>query len=140
MAFAALMIPALGAGCVGHISGPGGQASGVGARSGSATTGGSGAGASGAASGTGGAPTLSDRARYFPGQAAQNAPARVVRLTRTQLDLTTRTLLPKVAIDSASTALPNDPLQTNYEYADNLSFNPANFTPFRTGSPRSRPA
>ena len=29
-----------------------------------------------------------------------------------------------------STALPRDPLQTNYEYADNLSFNPANFTPF----------
>ena len=131
MAFAALMIPALGAGCVGHISGPGGQASGVGARSGSATTGGSGAGASGAASGTGGAPTLSEIAlRYFPGQAAQNAPARVVRLTRTQLDLTTRTLLSKVAIDSALTALPNDPLQTNYEYAANLSFNPANFTPY----------
>jgi hypothetical protein len=131
MAFAALMIPALGAGCVGQISGPGGHGSAVGARSGSAAAGGSGAGASGAASGTGGAPTLSEIAlRYFPGQAAQNAPARVVRLTRTQLDLTTRTLLSKVAIDSALTALPNDPLQTNYEYADNLSFNSANFTPF----------
>ena len=26
--------------------------------------------------------------------------------------------------------MPADPLQTNYEYADNLSFNPANFTPY----------
>src|SRR3954447_26079566 len=109
-ALAAMMILALGAGCVGQISGPGGF---VGASSGSAATGGTGAGASGAAGGTGAAPTLSEVAlRYFPGQAVQNAPARVVRLTRTQLDLTTRSLLSKVAIDSALTALPSDPLQT----------------------------
>src|SRR6185295_10194930 len=31
---------------------------------------------------------------------------------------------------TAVATLPRDPLQTNYEYADNLSFNPANFTPY----------
>jgi hypothetical protein len=131
--FAAPIIAALGAGCVGQIGGTGGAGnagatSGSGASSGGAAS--SGGGASGAGA-TGGAPTLTEiAARYFPGQAEQNAPARVVRLNRTQLDLTTATLLPKLAIYSAAATMPSDPLQTNYEYADNLGFNPANFTPF----------
>ena len=32
---------------------------------------------------------------------------------------------------SALASLPRDPLQTNYEYADNLAFSAANFTPLR---------
>jgi hypothetical protein len=68
--------------------------------------------------------------QYFPGQAALDAPKRMVRLTRTQMDLTTKTLLPKHVATTAVATLPRDPLQTNYEYADNLSFNPANFTPY----------
>ena len=66
-----------------------------------------------------------DRRRStFPGEAAADAPKRLFRLTRTQLDLTTKTLLPaQLRRDRASRPLPRDPLQTNYEYADNLSFN-----------------
>ena len=133
MFFVAPIVAALGAGCVGQIGGPGatgsvGSASGSAASSGGAASSGSGAGGAGAA---GGALTLADIAtRYFPGQAEQNGPARVVRLSRTQLDLTTKTLLPNVALPSAAAMMPSDPLQTNYEYADNLGFNPANFTPY----------
>jgi hypothetical protein len=67
---------------------------------------------------------------YFPGQDDVSAPKRMVRLSRNQLDLTARTLMPKLSIASATTAMPRDPLVTNYEYAENLVFNPANFTPF----------
>jgi hypothetical protein len=124
---AASIVAAFGVGCVGQIGGQGGAGS-VGAASGSAASSGGGASGAGAA---GGAPTLAEiAARYFPGQVAENAPARVVRLDRTQLDLTTQTLLPNLAVASAAATMPSDPLQTNYEYADNLSFNPANFTPF----------
>jgi hypothetical protein len=68
--------------------------------------------------------------QYFPGQAATNAPKRVFRLSRTQLDVTTKTLLPKQYSATALATMPRDPLQTNYEYSDNLSFNAANFTPY----------
>lgn len=67
--------------------------------------------------------------KYFPGQTATAAKPRLFRLTRQQLDLTTASLLPGQQHPSASASLPRDPLQTNYEYADNLSFNAANFTP-----------
>ena len=73
---------------------------------------------------------------YFPGAAERAAPKRLVRLTRQQLDLTTAALLPAHYQDSTFAALPRDPLQTNYEYADNLSFHAANFTPY-TGWVRS---
>ena len=77
------------------------------------------------------APTLSQlAARYFPATTATDAPKRMVRLNRTQLDATTRSLLPGLALPSALATMPRDPLQTNYEYADNLGFNAANFTPF----------
>jgi hypothetical protein len=76
-------------------------------------------------------PTLSQiAAQYFPGQILANAPKRVFRLTRTQLDVTTKTLLPQHVGTTAVATLPRDPLQTNYEYGDNLGFNPANFTPY----------
>jgi hypothetical protein len=95
---------------------------------------GAGAGSAGTTSGgTTSKPTLTQVAtQYFPGQTAANAPKRVFRLTRTQLDITTKTLLPAQFSATAVTTLPRDPLQTNYEYADNLGFNPANFTPLTT--------
>lgn len=69
--------------------------------------------------------------RYFPGQAAAPGKQRLFRLTRTQLDLTTQSLLPAAyaASQNAAALLPRDPLQTNYEYAENLSIGPASFTP-----------
>jgi Protein of unknown function (DUF1588)/Protein of unknown function (DUF1592) len=69
--------------------------------------------------------------RYFPGQSAAPGKKRLFRLTRTQLDSTTQSLLPEAFAESASAsaALPRDPLQTNYEYADNLGFSAASFTP-----------
>ena len=70
--------------------------------------------------------------RYFPGQSATGAPKRLFRLTRLQLDATARTLLPDSFAETALEALPRDPLQTNYEYAENLSWNAANFTPYTT--------
>ncbi len=79
----------------------------------------------------GGASTLARVAsQYFPTDTATYANKRLVRLTRAQLDATTKTLLPKQFGVSAVATLPRDPLQTNYEYADNLSFNSANFAPF----------
>ncbi len=69
--------------------------------------------------------------KYFPGQSAAPGKKRLSRLTRTQLDLTTQSLLPEAFANgpSASATLPRDPLQTNYEYADNLGFSAASFTP-----------
>ena len=67
--------------------------------------------------------------QYFPGQATAPATKRVFRLTRVQLDNTTKALLPDALEASALSTLPPDRLQTNYEYSDNLEFNPANFTP-----------
>src|SRR5688500_4225929 len=67
--------------------------------------------------------------RYFPGQGLSAGPKRLFRLTRTQLDATTRAVLPQHVGPSALELLPRDPLQTNYEYAANLSFSAANFTP-----------
>ena len=61
--------------------------------------------------------------KYFPSTDGAMASKRMVRLTRTQLDLTTKTLLPAHVTDGGVAALPPDPLQTNYEYAANLGFN-----------------
>ncbi|HYJ11856.1 MAG TPA: DUF1588 domain-containing protein [Polyangiaceae bacterium] len=66
---------------------------------------------------------------YFPGQSISAGDKRLFRLTRAQLDATTRAVLPQHAAPSALELLPSDPLQTNYEYAANLSFSAANFTP-----------
>ena len=75
-------------------------------------------------------PVLFDVAqKYFPDQAGAPAKKRLFRLTRQQLDATTQALLPKQYGKSTFETLPRDPLQTNYEYADNLSISAANFTP-----------
>lgn len=127
--------------CEGHILGRDGTAP----PPGGLTTPGS-AGSTGMAGGPGSSPPLTagptdDELRakdpelfdiavqYFPGQAALAGKKRLFRLTRDQLDITTRTLLPKQFGDSALTTLPRDPLQTNYEYADILTFSAASFTP-----------
>src|SRR5436190_15770329 len=68
--------------------------------------------------------------KYFPSQDVTSAPKRLSRLTRTQLDLTAKALMPTYAGAAAIATVPPDPLQTNYEYAANLSFNDANFTPY----------
>jgi hypothetical protein len=68
--------------------------------------------------------------KYFPGQTATAGKKRLFRLTRTQLDFTTKALLPDHFATSTLATVPRDPLETNYEYAANLSFNPANFTPY----------
>jgi hypothetical protein len=143
----AFVLAALGSACTGVIdeapakgggprtSGAGGTDPGSPGAGGSGTggpgTGGSGAPTGGAGGGTG-SPTLAQIAdQYFPGRAPANLPKRVFRLTRTQLDITTKTLLPAhVGGPSAVATLPRDPLQTNYEYSDHLGFNPANFTPY----------
>jgi hypothetical protein len=67
---------------------------------------------------------------YFPETTAAASPSRLFRLTRTQIDRTTQALLPMQYQDAAAKTMPRDPLQTNYEYAENLSFNAANFTPY----------
>ncbi|HKO51249.1 MAG TPA: DUF1588 domain-containing protein [Polyangiaceae bacterium] len=68
--------------------------------------------------------------RYFPSQSTVDAKKRVFRLTLRQLDNTTSSLLPAHFKATVAARMPADPLQTNYEYAENLSFNPANFTPY----------
>jgi hypothetical protein len=68
--------------------------------------------------------------QYFPGTAASGGKKRLFRLTREQIDLTTRTLLPGSYAASVSSVVPSDPLQTNYEYGDILSWNASNFTPY----------
>jgi hypothetical protein len=76
-------------------------------------------------------PALYDAARrYFPGEREHAGARRLVRLTRTQLDRTVRALLPGLSAATFVETLPRDPLQTHYEYAENLGFHAANFTPF----------
>jgi hypothetical protein len=92
-------------------------------------------------------PGLFETARtYFPQEAATHGPKRLFRLTRAQLDVTTKALLPAHYATSATETFPRDPLQTNYEYAENLSFNASNFTPYTrwveqlAGSVRANPS
>jgi hypothetical protein len=76
-------------------------------------------------------PTLEQLAqKYFPGDDPALPPTRLFRLTRTQLDNTARALLPAHVTASLTATMPQDPLQTNYEYSANLEFNAANFTPY----------
>lgn len=67
---------------------------------------------------------------YFTGTTPEGSPKRLARMTRSQFDLTVQSLLPDAYAGTSLAAMPRDPLQTNYEYAENLSFNAANFTPY----------
>lgn len=72
-------------------------------------------------------PALYGTAReFFPSDDGERSARRVFRLTRDQIDASVASLLPGLATRSVKTALPRDPLQTNYEYADMLTFNAAN--------------
>lgn len=68
--------------------------------------------------------------KYFPEPEGAPAPARVFRLTRRQLEGTTKTLLPMHVAAALTATMPRDPLQTNYEYAKHLGFSAANFAPY----------
>lgn len=75
-------------------------------------------------------PTLFEQVEdYFPSDAS-DAPTRVVRLTRQQLELSAQSLLGDYVSSELDATMPADPLQTNYEYAENLSFGLSNFTPY----------
>jgi hypothetical protein len=71
--------------------------------------------------------TLFEAARkYFPGDDTAAAPRRIFRLTRDQIDVTVKFLLPSYVTSSVKAVMPKDPLQTNYEYAELLTLNAAN--------------
>lgn len=65
--------------------------------------------------------------KYFPVTADRPPSERIARLTRDQLDATVKLLLPRYFGASVKTVMARDPLQTNYEYAELLSINNANF-------------
>lgn len=67
--------------------------------------------------------------KYFSSDETVTSKKRIFRLTRQQLDQTAQSLLPKYFKDSIKATMSNDPLQTNYEYADVIGVNQANFTP-----------
>ncbi len=65
--------------------------------------------------------------KYFPTDAEPPAARRIFRLTRDQLDVTVRSLIqPSLGYASVKTAIPRDPLQSNYEYAEMIGVNPSN--------------
>lgn len=65
--------------------------------------------------------------KYFPSDDATAPSRRLFRLTRDQIDASVAALLPSYAPPSIKTSMARDPLQTNYEYAELLGFNSANF-------------
>ena len=67
--------------------------------------------------------------KYFPSDEAGGSPRRIFRLTRDQIDATVAFVLPGYFAKSVKTVMARDPLQTNYEYAELLSFNSANLGP-----------
>ncbi len=67
--------------------------------------------------------------KYFPSDEQQTSPRRIFRLTRDQIDQTVKFLLPDFHTQSVKEVMAKDPLQTNYEFAELLSFNSANLGP-----------
>ena len=66
---------------------------------------------------------------YFPGDTEALPPRRIFRLTRDQIDRSVAALLPRHTKGSVKAAMPRDPLQTNYEYAELIGLNAANWGP-----------
>ena len=64
--------------------------------------------------------------KYFPSDAAGLPQKRIYRLSRTQIDLSVRTLIPGLKVDSLLNYMSKDPLDTNYEYAEKLRIDSAN--------------
>ena len=67
--------------------------------------------------------------KYFPSDEVGGSPKRIFRLTRDQIDQTVAFVLPGYHTKSVKEVMARDPLQTNYEYAELLSLNPANLGP-----------
>jgi Protein of unknown function (DUF1588)/Protein of unknown function (DUF1592)/Protein of unknown function (DUF1585) len=65
-------------------------------------------------------------AHHFPGTVTGPARTRVFRLTRDQIDATAKSLFPGYSPPPIMTRMAKDPLQTNYEFAELLSFSAAN--------------
>ena len=68
--------------------------------------------------------------KYFPGESKQNPPKRILRLTSVQFDSAVKSLLPSYFVESISKTLPKDPTKNNFELAENLFVNSANFPVF----------
>lgn len=68
--------------------------------------------------------------KYFPSTNPGSPTPRYFRLSRRQLDNTAEQLLPGHFPISARETLPADPLIRNYELANDLRINGANFTPY----------
>ncbi|MEZ5817147.1 MAG: DUF1588 domain-containing protein [Hyphomicrobiaceae bacterium] len=69
---------------------------------------------------------------YFPTDDPALPARRLFRLTRDQIDLTVAALLPGYVKRSVKEVMPKDPLQTNYEYAEMIGLNAANWGPLST--------
>ncbi len=67
--------------------------------------------------------------QYFPSDENAAPSKRIFRLTRDQIDASVASLLPDYFSQSIKEAMPRDSLQTNYEFAELLSFNGANIRP-----------
>ena len=67
--------------------------------------------------------------KYFPSDTEGPSPKRIFRLTRDQIDATVAFVLPTYFTKSVKEVMARDPLQTNYEFAELLSFNSANLGP-----------
>ncbi len=75
---------------------------------------------------------LAAASKYFPGDDRSVSAKRIFRLTRDQIDATVATLLPGYVTQSVKATMSKDPLQMNYEYAELLSFGPANLSALTT--------
>ena len=66
---------------------------------------------------------------YFPADEGELPKRRIFRLTRDQIDASVAVLLPGYAVRSVKEAMPRDPLQLNFEYAELIGLNAANWGP-----------
>ncbi len=66
--------------------------------------------------------------QFFPSDERKAPAARLIRLTREQIDASLAVLLPGYGVKSVKSAIPRDPLQTNYEYADLVGLNASNMS------------
>lgn len=75
-------------------------------------------------------PDVFERAQqFFPGS-GDFPEKRLFRLTVDQLQQTAQQIISGVELPELGRTMPEDPLETNYAYADNLSVNGANFPPY----------
>jgi|GEM_PF-3625695 len=74
---------------------------------------------------------FSEALKYFPtSDDTERTEPRLFRLTRQQLQLTAQNLLSDNVTSSLLDIMPEDPLQTNYEFSEIINFNAANITPY----------